>query len=133
MNIDFIGQGWSFPVESRHEGGVLMSSDETNIEQAIWIILATAPGERVLRPNFGCGIHDLVFSINDAKTQNDAVLAVRQALLLWEPRIDVLAVTTETKSRGEVLLINIQYRVRTTNNFFNMVFPFYLDRTSNNA
>ena len=107
-----------------------MSTDEGSIKQAIWIILATAPGERVLRPDFGCGIHDLVFSVNDAKTRGQVADAVRHALVLWEPRIDVLAVTTETRGRGEVLLINIQYRVRSTNNLFNMVFPFYLDWTS---
>jgi uncharacterized protein len=130
MNIDFLGRGWNFPIDIQPETGVRMSADERSIEQAIWIILATAPGERVLRPDFGCGIHKLVFSVNDAKTQKAVVDAVRHALILWEPRIQVLAVTTETKGHGEVLLINIQYVVRKTNNFFNMVFPFYLNRTS---
>jgi len=104
-----------------------MSADDQSVEQAIWIILATAPGERMLRPDFGCGIHDLVFSVNDARTREQVTQRVERALILWEPRIDVLSVNTETKGRGEVLLINIQYRVRTTNNVFNMVFPFYLD------
>lgn len=130
MNVDFLGNGWSFPVDIDARKGVRMCGDEESIEQSIWIILATAPGERVLRPDFGCGIHHYVFSVNDAKTQNDITAAVRDALIRWEPRIQVMEVTTETRGEGEVLLINIQYVVRTTNNFFNMVFPFYLDRTS---
>lgn len=130
MNVDFLGQGWNFPVDIDRQKHIGMSADEENIGQAIWIILATAPGERALRPDFGCGIHDLVFSVNDSKTRTQVSQAVRRALVLWEPRINVLAVTIETKGRGEVLLINIQYRVRTTNNLFNMVFPFYLDSAS---
>jgi phage baseplate assembly protein W len=127
MAVDFLGRGWNFPVGIDREQRILMSTDEENIRQSIWIILATAPGERMMRPDFGCGIHRLVFSVNNAKTRAELVEAVRLALVMWEPRIDVLAVTVETKGQGEVLLINIQYRVRTTNNMFNMVFPFYLE------
>ncbi|MBV9301600.1 MAG: GPW/gp25 family protein [Acidobacteriaceae bacterium] len=127
MNVDFLGRGWNFPVSLKPGEGICMSADDQSVEQAIWIILATAPGERMLRPDFGCGIHDLVFSVNDARTREQVTQRVERALILWEPRIDVLSVNTETKGRGEVLLINIQYRVRTTNNVFNMVFPFYLD------
>lgn len=130
MNIDFLGRGWCFPVAFIPGRGVCMSEDEENIQHTIWIILATAPGERMLRPDFGCGIHDLVFALNDAKTRRQVEESVRGALVKWEPRINVLGVNTETRGGGEVLLINIQYRVRTTNNLFNMVFPFYLDWTS---
>lgn len=127
--VDFLGKGWAFPV-SGHGGHVAMAEAEESISQAIWIILATAPGERVMRPDFGCGIHDLVFAVNDITTRTRVAQEVRNALVLWEPRIDLLDVTVETKGRGEVLLINIRYRVRTTNNLFNMVFPFYLQRSS---
>ena len=107
-----------------------MAESDNSIRQAIWIILATAPGERIMRPDFGCGIHDLVFAVNDVTTRTRVAQQVRDALVLWEPRIDVLDVTVETKGRGELLLINIQYRARTSNNLFNMVFPFYLERSS---
>jgi uncharacterized protein len=128
--VDFLGSGWNFPV-SGQAGRVLMAEDERSISQAIWIILATAPGERMMRPDFGCGIHDLVFAVNDITTRTRVAEEVRHALILWEPRISVLDVNIETKGRaGEMLLINISYRVRTTNNLFNMVFPFYLERSS---
>ena len=108
-------------------GGHIQMADSTDsIRQAIWIILATVPGERVMRPDFGCGIHRLVFAVNEVATRTRVAEEVRQALILWEPRIEILDVSVETKGRGELLLINIEYRVRTTNNLFNMVFPFYL-------
>ena len=110
-------------VDDRHR--ITMSEDEDNIRDSIWIILATAPGERVMRPDFGCGIHRLVFAVDDAATRGSAAREVRQALVLWEPRIDVLDVGVETKYFSQ-LLITISYRVRTTNNVFNLVFPFYL-------
>lgn len=126
LDSDFLGQGWSFPVRATTSGCVVMSAEETSIREAIWIILATSRGERVMRPNFGCGIHDLVFSLNSADTVGRVQAEVKEALVLWEPRITLLDVDVEVKGRGEVLLINIHYRVRTTNNFFNLVYPFYL-------
>lgn len=126
MHSDFLGRGWTFPVQSTGLGQVAMSAEEKSIREAMWIILATSPGERVMRPNFGCGVHDLVFSLNDAETVGYVQKEVREALIRWEPRITVIDVTVEVKGRGEVLLINIHYHVRTTNNFFNLVYPFYL-------
>lgn len=129
MHVDFLGKGWNFPVAAGG-GHIAVVESEDSISQAIWIILATARGERMMRPDFGCGIHELVFAVNDITTRTRVAHDVREALILWEPRIDVLDVTVETKGRGELLLINVHYRVRTTNNLFNMVFPFYLERTS---
>jgi phage baseplate assembly protein W len=126
MPADFLGRGWSFPVDLDSRGQIQMAAGEESIEQAIWLILATAPGERMMRPDFGCGLHRLVFAVNDAGTIGTVQREVRDALVMWEPRIDVLAVDVETKYRSE-LLINISYRVRSTNNVFNMVFPFYLE------
>jgi phage baseplate assembly protein W len=125
MIVDFLGRGWQFPV-SREGSRVSLTADERNIEDSIWIILATAPGERVMRADFGCGIHRLVFEVNEARTIHRIQQEVRDALIRWEPRIDLLDVDVETKDQGEELLINLHYRVRTTNNFFNLVFPFYL-------
>jgi uncharacterized protein len=126
MLADFLGKGWSFPLYQDDAHQVAMSAGEKSVQEAIWIILATAPGERVMRPDFGCGLHDLVFAVNEAETLGRVRKEVQDALVRWEPRIDVLCVDTEVRGRGAVLLINIHYRVRTTNNFFNLVYPFYL-------
>jgi uncharacterized protein len=125
MLADFLGKGWPFPVFDQ-ESSIPARIGEDSIRDAIWIILATAPGERVMRPDFGCGVHDLVFAVNDSTTLGRVERQVYDALVRWEPRIEVLGVTVEEKGRGEVLLINIHYRVRSTNNFFNLVYPFYL-------
>jgi len=125
MLADFLGKGWGFPVFDRHNK-VSVAPAERSIRDSIWIILATAPGERLMRPEFGCGVHKLVFAVNDTATLNQVEHEVRQALTRWEPRIEVLDVDAEEKGQGEVLLLNVHYRVRSTNNFFNLVYPFYL-------
>jgi len=125
LGEDFLGKGWKYPI-AFNERLIEMTQAEENIQHSIWIILATAPGERVMRPDFGCGIHNLVFAVNDAATTGQVVHEVRHALVQWEPRIDVLNVIIDVRHRGEVLLITIHYRVRSTNNFFNLVYPFYL-------
>jgi len=126
MLADFLGKGWKFPVHQNEKQHVAISYGEESIRDSIWIILATAPGERVMRPDFGCGLHHLVFAVNEAATLGQVKKKVREALAKWEPRIDVLDVDTEVRGRGEVLLINVHYRVRSTNNFFNLVYPFYM-------
>lgn len=125
MLADFLGKGWPFPVFD-DEKEIRSRVGEDSIRDSIWIILATAPGERVMRPDFGCGVHDLVFAVHDSTTLGRVERGVYDALVRWEPRIEVLKVTAEEKGKGEVLLINIHYRVRSTNNFFNLVYPFYL-------
>lgn len=122
---DFLGKGWALPL-GLDSKGIALTEAERNIRQAIWVILATAPGERVMRPDFGCGIHRLVFAVNDANTIGQVKKETQRALTMWEPRIDLLDVTVEVRGKGEVLLINIHYLVRSTNNLFNLVFPFYL-------
>jgi phage baseplate assembly protein W len=107
---------------------IAMAEHEEGIRQAIWTLLATAPGERVMRPDFGCGIHDLVFAPNTPGTAGRVAGAVRQALLRWEPRIDLQDVQVAPKpGEPNALLIYIAYRVRTTNSRFNLVYPFYLE------
>ena len=125
---DFHGVGWRFPIGPDGHGQIAEAAGEESIRDAIWIILSTAPGERMMRPDFGCGIHDLVFAPNSAGTASRVAGEVRQALLQWEPRIDVLDVRVSSSGDGEELLIQIDYRVRSTNNRFNMVYPFYLER-----
>lgn len=128
MTREFWGEGWFFPVELDPDHHIATASHETSISQSIWMILGTAPGERMMRPDFGCGIHDLVYAVNSAGTASRVVNEVRQALLQWEPRIDVLNVSA-APDVGEPnrLLIHIEYRVRSTNNRFSLVYPFYLE------
>lgn len=127
MAKEFLGQGWKFPVNVDQSGRIEMSQYEEDIKEAIWIILKTAKGERVMRPDFGCGIHDLVFSPINTTTMNSIEKNVREALSLWEPRIELIkvSVTTDKAEEGK-LIISIDYRIRTTNNEFNLVYPFYL-------
>jgi phage baseplate assembly protein W len=126
MSDDFIGTGW--PHELPSGTAILPSGGEAHISQSVWIILSTAPGERVMRPDFGCGIHELVFATNDASTIGQVTSLVQQALTRWEPRIDLLQVAALPDALNPTLLrIEIAYRVRTTNSRFNLVYPFYLE------
>jgi len=126
MDIGFLGSGWRFPVQL--DGSqVARAAAEDSIQQSIWIILATSPGERVMRPDFGSGLQDLVFAVNDVSTQGQIEDRVRSSLVLWEPRIQVQDVEVAADADDPaLLLIRIQYQVRTTNNVFNLVYPFYL-------
>lgn len=128
-NVAFLGLGWNFPVTLDDERHVALApSAAETVRQSIWTILSTAPGERVMRPDFGCGLQDLVFAVNNAGTANAAARTVREALAVWEPRIDVLDVyATADPQRPNVLLIEIDYVIRSTNSRFNLVYPFYLE------
>jgi uncharacterized protein len=125
---EFLGRGWQFPVRvDTVTGKILMSEYEKDIQEAIWIILATAKGERVMQPNFGCGIHNFVFATLSMATLELVKSDVMETLTRWEPRIELKDVTVSPeKAKEGKLLININYRVRTTNNEFNLVYPFYL-------
>jgi len=105
----------------------LMSVHEEDIKEAIWIILSTSKGERVMRQDFGCGIYEFVFATINTATMGLIEASVREALTLWEPRIELVNVNVSVGKADEgKLLISIDYRVRSTNNEFNLVFPFYL-------
>lgn len=124
---DFLGRGWAMPVELDPRTGLVASvAYEEDIRQSIRIILETAPGERVMRPNFGCGIHELVFSVVDSTAIQQIRSTVQEALRRCEARIDVLDVTVEEAATTQgKLLVQIEYRVRRTNQTGNLVFPFY--------
>lgn len=127
MSEEFIGRGWSFPLRVDRSGGIAMAGREREIEEAIRIILATAPGERPMRPDFGCGIHDYVFAPADATTAGTLAFEVTRALERWEPRIDVIDVTVDVdEGDRSVLYITVTYSVRRTNDPRNLVFPFYV-------
>jgi uncharacterized protein len=130
MSNEFLGVGWQFPVGTDSDSRVAIARHEEAVAQSIWTILATAPGERVMRPDFGCGIYDLVFAVNSAGTAEQVATQVRRALLRWEPRIDLDDVQVTSNDTGDTLLISVEYRVRATNSRFNLVYPFYLERTA---
>jgi phage baseplate assembly protein W len=126
MAHEFLGRGWSFPI-TVDGGRIVEVGQETKIRQAIEVILRTAPGERVTRPDFGCGIHDLVFESFSNDMLGRVISAVTAALATWEPRIDVLDVNPQQDAnQPNRILIEIDYRVRSTNSRLNLVFPFYL-------
>jgi phage baseplate assembly protein W len=127
MAQEFLGVGWRFPVQVDSAGNIATSAFEQDIREAIRIILSTTKGERTMRPDFGCGIHDFVFDSMSTTTIGLIESSVREALIRWEPRIELLniRVSTEAAEVGQ-LLVGIDYRVRATNNEFNLVYPFYL-------
>jgi phage baseplate assembly protein W len=132
--VPVLGAGWGFPVgladrTGPGHGRLAMAVDEESVRQSILIILSTAKGERLMRPDFGCGLHEYVFAVNDRTTRAAAVFEVREALRDWEPRLELLEVeASPAGTQGEVLLLSINYRVRSTDNRFNLVYPFYLNR-----
>ncbi|HWC85745.1 MAG TPA: GPW/gp25 family protein [Solirubrobacteraceae bacterium] len=122
-----LGTGLAFPLAVDDRGHVALAHDEVDVEQAIRIILATAPGERPMRPEFGCAVHDLVFAAIDALTLGQVEHAVRVALDRWEPRVEVDAVTFDLDQVEKgVLGVRLRYRLRPTNTIRNLVYPFYL-------
>ena len=123
----FLGTGWKFPISTDEELKIETSSYEENIKESIMIILGTRKGERVMRPDFGCGIHDLVFETTSSVSLGHIELSIREALTKYEPRIELLTLdlSTEQIDNG-ILMININYRVISTNNRFNLVYPFYI-------
>jgi len=124
---DFLGRGWRFPVAINRTGGIATSAQEENIRESIFIILGTAPGERIKRLEFGCDIHELVFAPNNPATAALAIHYCEEALRKWEPRITRIQVDADP-ARGEAnrLDIRITYVVRSTNQPGNLVYPFYL-------
>ena len=123
---DFLGSGWGFPVQTDDSGGIALASRERDIAEAIRIILLTPKGERVMRPEFGCQIHTLIFAPNDATTAGLACYYVSEALAMWEPRIRVLDIVPRTESSTpERLDIEIEYEIKATHDRRSLVFPFY--------
>lgn len=128
MPKSFLGRGWKFPVQvDTKTGRIKMSEYEEDISEAIRIILSTSRGERLMRPNFGCGAQSFAFGLTDTTTLKLFETEVTQAITAWEPRVSEIEVNIhfDPDTTGK-LLINIKYVVRQTNNLFNLVFPFYL-------
>lgn len=127
MSEEFVGSGWAFPVRTDATGGIALVSRERELEESMRLILGTAYGERPMRPEFGCGIHDYVFAPADATTAGRLAYEVRASLARWEPRVDVadVEVSLDPADSG-ALFIDISYAIRGTNDPRNLVFPFYV-------
>jgi uncharacterized protein len=124
---EFLGVGWKFPIRINARGGFSLSRHEQDIEEAIWIILSTAKGERVMEPDFGCGINDYVFAPNNPATRGSISFEVQKSLSEYEPRIEEVNVRVESFPESDNrLLIYVDYRVRSNNSKRNLVYPFYL-------
>lgn len=126
MSQEFIGAGWSFPVRTDATGRIALARNERDVEESIRLILGTAFGERPMRPDYGCAIHDYIFAGVDSDVAGRMVNAVRTALLRWEPRIDVMDVEVRVDSQNSALVyIDIRYSISDTNDPRNLVVPFY--------
>ena len=126
---EFLGAGLAFPFEIDSSGQMKLNSIEDHVRQSILLILETDKGERVMRPDFGAGIQQLVFSSITTATAALVQHQVTDALVRYEPRIEVLSVDVSVDPQNQgVLLANIQYRVRRTDTTFNLVYPFYLEK-----
>jgi phage baseplate assembly protein W len=123
----FVGSGWSWPVETDTTGGIALVSGSDELEQAMYLVLATAPGERPMRPEFGCGLQDYVFAPADPGTASLIAAEVQAALVRWEPRVVVdEVVVTADADEPSTLWIDVRYTVRSSNDRRNLVFPFYV-------
>jgi len=129
MSASFLGRGWKFPVSvDATTGKFLLSEGEDDIAEAIRIILMTSRGERVMRPDFGCGLKDYVFGTMDDTSLRLMESDIREAIMIWEPRVTQVTVNaTADSAQSGRLLLHISYVVRSTNNLFNQVYPFYLE------
>jgi hypothetical protein len=127
VETDILGSGVAFPLRVDRRGGLALVRAEEDISEAITIILGTAPGERPMRPEFGCGIHNYIFETVDAYTMARLEQEIRIAIDRWEPRVDLIDVDfgLDRVDHGEVV-IEISYVVRTTNDLRNLVYPFYI-------
>jgi phage baseplate assembly protein W len=123
---DIIGVGWKFPIKVNAQGGLDWSSGPDRIRDAIWIVLATALGERVMRPTFGAGVENYVFAPNSAVSRTQLDSAIRDGLTRWEPRISLVNIDVSQGDEPSLVNLSIDYTIRTTNELFNLVFPFYV-------
>ena len=131
LSREFLGAGWKFPLQVNPGGGIARARYEQRVEESIYLILSTAKGERVMLRDFGCGIHDRVFAPNDSVALSTVVSEVRDALVRFEARIDVLDVTAESAADEQnLLLIRIDYRIRANQARGNLTYPFYINERS---
>ena len=127
MAKELVGRGWMFPPRIGPTGGLALTDERNELEQSIHIILSTTPGERVMHPDFGCGLEDLVFAPNNSHTWAQVSRLVEEALGMWEPRINVIGVTVRADGEdANRLLIDVAYETLVTHDQRSLVYPFYL-------
>ena len=127
MTNDIVGSGWTFPPRIDAQGGISLTNDRSEIDQAILIILSTSLGQRVMRPTFGCRLHELVFAPNDNQTAARARRYVEEAIGMWEPRIRIVSVNVgPDPTEASRLLIEVEYQLKATHDRRSLVYPFYL-------
>jgi Bacteriophage baseplate protein W len=125
---DFIGKGWRFPIKVNARGRLDWSEGPSRVQDAIWLIISTGLGERVMRPRFGAGVFEYVMQPNSPMTRTALAAAIQQALTTWEPRIELDGVRVDPiAGEPSQVLASIDYRLRSTNELFNVVYPFYLE------
>ena len=127
MANDIVGSGWTFPPRIDAQGGISLTNDRSEIDQAILIILSTSLGQRVMRPTFGCRLHELVFQPNDQQTAARARRFVEEAIGMWEPRIRIVSVNVgPDPNDASRLVIEVEYKLKATHDRRSLVYPFYL-------
>lgn len=127
-NREFLGQGWAFPLQFNPRGQIALALGERDIEQSIRIVLETVPGERVMRPEFGCQAKQLLFAPKNAATEGLLMRYVEEALTRWEPRIEVVSVIVqEDRGVDGAWLVEINYSIKTTHDTRSIVYPFYIE------
>lgn len=127
MAKEIIGSGWSFPPQIDPQGGLALTNERNELQQSIRVILSTSPGQRVMRPTFGCRLQELVFAPNNSHTAAQVRRYVEEALGMWEPRINVLKVDAQPDLQDSSrLLIDIEYEVKSTRDRRSLIYPFYL-------
>jgi len=127
MAQDIVGRGWAFPLKVDPQGGLSLTNERNELIQSILIILSTSTGQRVMRPTFGCRLHELVFAPNNSHTAAQARRFVEEALGMWEPRINVIDVNVHPDPAVDNrLMIEIEFEVKATHDRRSLVHPFYL-------
>jgi uncharacterized protein len=127
MPAEIVGRGWAFPPMIDAQGGLALTSERSELEQSIQVILSTSPGQRVMRPAFGCRLYELVFAPNNSQTAAQARRFVEEALGMWEPRIRVIQVDVQPDHQdASRMLIRVEYQVKSNHDKRSLVYPFYL-------
>ena len=127
MAKEIVGCGWAFPPHIDPQGRMALTNERNELQQSIRVILSTSPGQRVMRPRFGCKIQELVFAPNNSHTAAQVRRYVEDALGMWEPRISLIQVDVKSDNQADsALLIEIIYEERTTRDRRSLVYPFYL-------
>lgn len=128
----FLGTGWAFPPTFRKMTDTVdMLSDEDDVKNSLEVLLSTEIGERIMQPTFGCNLSRMLFEPVDTTMQAYVYNLVNTAVLYYEPRIDIEALTLEPKIEEGVILIHLEYRVRSTNSRHNIVYPYYIEEGTN--